>query len=107
MKKPERSVENCVEEIIDSLVVDVTYEKTWPAHTVYYQIDLNSFQERLKKTLQTERQRCEEVRIAEKSRLLNLIYHWRSKNDEGIEEVDRLYLYLKNDSPTPLTNDKE
>ena len=61
MTTTERSVEEIVEEIIDSLVADVTYEKTWPSHTAYYQIDLNSFQKKLRQTLQAERQKRDEI----------------------------------------------
>jgi hypothetical protein len=39
------------EECVDALVADVTYEKTYPEHTAYYQLDLNKFEERVRKAI--------------------------------------------------------
>ena len=38
-----------IEEIISSIVRDVHYEKTYPAHSAYYQLDFKAFRKRLKK----------------------------------------------------------
>ena len=48
-------IEHDIEAIIDALVEDVTYEKTWPSHTAYYQVNLNMFQEVLRHHLKQRR----------------------------------------------------
>ena len=39
-----------IEEIISSIVRDVHYEKTYPAHSAYYQLDFKAFRKRLKQS---------------------------------------------------------
>jgi len=43
----EKTIDEEINEVIDSLVADVHFEKTWPAHTAYYQINLNQFQDKI------------------------------------------------------------
>ena len=40
-------------------------------------------------------QGAQKAREEEKSRILNIIGHWKTKTDEGSQEVDRLYLAIE------------
>jgi len=40
-----------LDELIGALIKDVHFERTYPAHTAYYQIDLNALKRKLRKVL--------------------------------------------------------
>ncbi len=45
------------ESIIDELLADVHFEKTYPAHTAYYQLDPKKAEEKLAQTIKDEIER--------------------------------------------------
>ncbi len=46
--------EEIVDKIIDDLIADVHYEKTYPAHTAYYQLDFKKMRKALLKAFEQQ-----------------------------------------------------
>ena len=65
-----------VDKIIDDLIADVHYEKTYPAHTAYYQLDFNK------------------MRISLEKEIEDLLYQQR---DKFIKKLEQLSLCVGNE----------
>ena len=64
-----------IEDLIDALIKDVHFEKTYPAHTAYYQLDFDKLRERLEKALTQARQEERERVISLFKKLYGIDYY--------------------------------
>jgi len=50
MHKIDKLIDNEIDKCVSALIKDVHYEHTYPAHTAYYQLDIEKFRKKLRKS---------------------------------------------------------
>lgn len=93
MEKPQETIEAQIGEVIEALVADVHYEKTWPEHTVYYKIDLNQFQEKLRDAI-TRAIEAHDKELAEKVENMNDVADIDTRGGAWLIEKDEVLALL-------------